>query len=65
MGETKHFKAQMMELLSTKYAYNNAINELLNVAVKHLKLSYIEVELGRKELQERILERIATAGKAN
>lgn len=51
-----------MELLSTKYSYNT-VNVFLDVAVRHLKLSYIEVDLGRKELQERILEKIATTGK--
>ncbi len=64
VGETKDLKAEMTALVSTKNS-DSSISELLNgIVAKHLKLSYLVVNLGRKELQERILEKTKTANRS-
>lgn len=61
--ETENLKNKMAELVSTKHLEDD-INGLLNdIIAKHLKLSYILVDLGRKELEERILKKISTPKK--
>lgn len=64
IGETGNLKGKMTELASNQNP-EDSINGLLNnVITKHLKLSYLLVDLGRKELEERILKKISTAKKA-
>ncbi len=63
VGETKNLNAQMIKLVSTK-SVNDDMGMLLNdVIARSLKLSYLLVDLGRKELEERILKRIGITNK--
>ncbi|PSK89891.1 hypothetical protein [Taibaiella chishuiensis] len=64
VGETKSLNALMIKLVSSKSAADDMGMLLQEVVAKHLKLSYLLVDLGRKELEERILERIKTATKS-
>ncbi|HET8572278.1 MAG TPA: hypothetical protein VFL76_00275 [Edaphocola sp.] len=58
VGETGNLKEKMIELVNNQNL-EDGINGLLNnVITKHLKLSYLLVDLGRKELEERILKKV-------
>lgn len=62
-GETRNLNALMIKLVNSKSDDDDMGMLLQEVVAKHLKLSYLLVDLGRKELQERILEKISTAKK--
>ncbi len=60
VSETDNLKNKMAELIRTK-GFGDDMNGLLNeVIAKHLKLSYLVVDLGRKELEERIWDKTVT-----
>ncbi|MFT3902081.1 MAG: hypothetical protein QM727_02870 [Niabella sp.] len=60
VSETENLKNKMAEFVSTK-RLNDDINGLLNdIIAKYLKLSYLLVDLGRKELEERISKKVST-----
>ena len=63
VGETRNLNALMIKLVSSKSAADD-MGMLLQEVIAHLKLSYLLVNLGRKELEERILEKIKTATKS-
>lgn len=63
VGETKNLNALMIKLVSTKSVDDDIGKLLQEVGAKHLKLSYLLVDLGRKELQERILEKVGIGKK--
>lgn len=48
----------MTELVNNQNLQDGINGLLNNVITKHLKLSYLLVDLGRKELEERILKKV-------
>lgn len=58
VDESGNLKDKMIELVNNQNLEDD-ISELLNkVTAKYLKLTYLLVNLGRKELQERILKKV-------
>ena len=57
-GETDNLKDEMTELVNNQNLQDGINGLLNNVITKHLKLSYLLVDLGRKELEERILKKV-------
>jgi hypothetical protein len=62
VGETGNLKDKMMELVNNQNLEDRITELLNNVIAKYLKLSYLLVDLGRKEL-ERILKKVSTPKK--
>ncbi len=63
VSETGNLKNKMAELVSDNHFEDDMSGLLNDIIAKHLKLSYLLVDLGRKELEERILERISASKK--
>lgn len=64
VNETRNLNARMIKLVSSKSIGEGMGALLYDIVAKDLKLSYLLVGLGRKELEERILEKIKTANKS-
>lgn len=58
-GETKSLNALMIKLVSSKSIDDDFGQLLHDIVARDLKLSYLLVRLGRKELEERILKKIS------
>lgn len=63
VGETKNLNALMIKLVSVKSVDDDMGVLLHDIIAKNLKLSYLLVGLGRKELEERILKKIKVSKK--